>query len=77
MRDEDHGPIAAALAADHLEDPLGEVGGQCRGHLVEHQHVGLDRERAGEVDDALRGERHLADLASDRSSRSMPSSSSQ
>ena len=65
MRDEDHGPVAAALAADDLEDLLGEVGGQCRGHLVEHQHVGLDRERAREVDDALRGERHLADLASE------------
>ena len=53
-----------ALAADDLEYPLGEVGGQCGRHLVEHQHVGLDRERAREVDDAQRGERQLAGLAS-------------
>ena len=56
--DEDDGAIAAPLAADDLEDALGEVGGQGRGHLVEHQDVGLDRERAGEVDDPERGERH-------------------
>ena len=52
--------VAAALAADDLEDPLGEVGGQRGGHLVEHQHVRLDRQRAREVDDPQRGERHLA-----------------
>ena len=57
VRDEDDRPIAALLAADDLEDALGEVRGQRRGHLVEHQHVGLDRERAGEVDDPERGQR--------------------
>ena len=56
--DEDDRAIAASLAADHLEDALGEVRGQGRGHLVEHQHVGLDRHRAGEVDDPERGQRH-------------------
>ena len=55
--DEDDRAVAAALAADDLEDPLGEVRGQRRGHLVEHQHVGLDGERAGQVDDPERGER--------------------
>ena len=57
VRDEDDRAVAAALAADDLEDALGEVGGQRRGHLVEHQHVGLDREGAGEVDDPERGQR--------------------
>ena len=56
--DEDDRAIAAALAADDLEHPLGEVRRQGRGHLVEHQHVGLDGERPGEVDDPERGERH-------------------
>ena len=60
VRDEDDRPVAAALAADDLEDPLGEVGRQRGGHLVEHQHVRLDRERAGEVDDPQRGQRHAA-----------------
>ena len=61
VRDEDHRAGTAPLAADHLEHLLGQVRGQGRGHLVEHQHVGLDRERARKVDDTLRGERHLAD----------------
>ena len=46
--------------ADGVEDALGEVGGQRRGHLVEEQDVGLDRERAGEVEDAQRGQRQVA-----------------
>ena len=58
VRDEDDGAIAAALAADDLEDALGEVRGQRRGHLVEHQDVGLDGEGAREVDDPERGQRH-------------------
>ena len=43
---------ASALAADDVEDALGEVGGQRGGHLVEEEDVGLERERAGEVEDA-------------------------
>jgi hypothetical protein len=58
VRDEDHGAVAAPLAADHLEHALGQVGRERCGHLVEHQHVGLDRERASEVDDPERGQRH-------------------
>ena len=46
--------------ADHLEHPLGQVRGQGRGHLVEQQHVGLDRQRAGQVDDPERGQRQVA-----------------
>ena len=57
VRDEDDRPIAAPVAADDLQDALGEVRGQGRSHLVEHQHVGLDRQRAGEVDDPERGQR--------------------
>ena len=52
--------LAAALAADDLEHPLGEVRGQRRGHLVEHEDVRLDGQRAGEVDDPQRGQRHAA-----------------
>ena len=56
--DEDDGALSAALAADDLEDALGEVRRQGRGHLVEHEDVRLDREGAGKVDDPERGERH-------------------
>ena len=51
---------ASRLAADDVEDALGEVGGQGRGHLVEDEDVGLEREGAGEVEDALDGEREVA-----------------
>ena len=50
----------ALLAADHLEDPLGQVGRQGRGHLVEHQDVGLDGQGPREVDDPERGEGQVA-----------------
>ena len=56
MRDEDHGPLAPTLPADHLEHSRGQVGGEGRGHLVEHQDVRLDGHRAREVDDAERRE---------------------
>ena len=39
---------------------LGEVGRQRRRHLVEQQDVGLDGERAREIEDAQHGERHVA-----------------
>ncbi len=60
MRDEDDRAAGGGLAADDVEDALGEVGGQRRGHLVEEQHVGLDGERAGEIEDAQGGERQVA-----------------
>ena len=49
------------LAADDLEHPLGQVGRQGRGHLVEHEDVRLDGQRPGEVDDPQRGQRQVAD----------------
>ncbi len=52
--------IAAPAAADDLEHAFGQVGGQGRGHLVEHQDVGLDGQRSREVDDAQRGKRQPA-----------------
>ncbi len=58
--DEDHRAIAAPAAADDLEDALRQVGGQGRGHLVEHQHVGLDGQRPRQVDDPERGKRQPA-----------------
>ena len=60
MRDEDDGPIAAALATDDLEHTLGQVRRQRRGDLVEQEHVGLDRQRARQIDDAQRGQRNVA-----------------
>ena len=62
MRDEDHRPVGAPLAADHLQDALGEVGGKRGSHLVEQQHVRLDGERTGEVDDPQARERQLASV---------------
>ena len=47
VRDEDDRAAGLALAADDVEHALGEVGGQRRGHLVEQQHVGLDRRARG------------------------------
>ena len=47
-------------ALHHLQHALGEVGGQRRGHLVEQQDVGFDRERPRQIEDALDGERNVA-----------------
>ena len=58
--DEDDGAAGVALAADDVEDALGEVGGQGRRHLVEDEDVGLEREGAGEVEHALDGEGEVA-----------------
>ena len=60
MRDEDDGASGLALAAHDVEHPLGEVGRQRGGHLVEQQHVGLDRQRARQVEHAQHGERDVA-----------------
>ena len=46
--------------ADHVEDLLRQVRRQRRGHLVEQQDVGLDGERAGEIQDAQDRERQVA-----------------
>ncbi len=52
MGDEDDRATGLTLVAHDLEDSLGEVGGQCSGHLVEEQHVGLDGQCPGQVEDA-------------------------
>ena len=57
MRDEDDRAGGAAPSPDDLEDAFGQVGRKGGGHLVEHQHGGLDRERTREVDDPQRRER--------------------
>ena len=49
-----------SLPTDDLEHALGEVRRERGGHLIEHQDVRLDGQRAREVDDPQRGERHLA-----------------
>ncbi len=51
---------ASALAAHHLEHLFGEVGRQGRRHLVEQQHVGLDGQRAGQIEHAQDGQRDVA-----------------
>ncbi len=58
--DEDDGTARLALTADDVEHALGEVRRQRRGHLVEKEQVGLDRERPREIEDAEHGERHVA-----------------
>ena len=64
--DEDDAAVRPPLVADDVEHPLGQVGRQRRRHLVEHQHMGLDGECAGQVDDAQRGQgqvaRHLREV---------------
>ena len=60
VRDEDDRAAGGGLVADGVEDALGEVGGQRRGHLVEEEDVGLDRQRPREVEDAERGQRQVA-----------------
>ena len=62
--DEDDGAVAATLPTDHLEDSLGEVRRQSRGHLIKHQDVRLGGQGAGEVDDPERGERQTPRLGS-------------
>ena len=49
--DEDDAAVGPALVADDVQDAFGQVGRQRCGHLVEHEDVGLDRERARQVDD--------------------------
>ena len=51
-----------AVTGDDLEHAGREVRRQRSGHLVEQQHVRLDREGAGQVDDPQRGERQVAGL---------------
>jgi hypothetical protein len=60
VRDVDDGATGIGLGADHAQHPLHEVRGQRRRHLVEHEEVGLGRQRAGEVEDAQGGERQVA-----------------
>ena len=48
--------------AHHVEDALGEVGGQRRRDLVEDQKLRVARERAREVDHAQQRQRHVVRL---------------
>ena len=41
-----------ALPPHDVDDPVGEIRGQRGGHLVEQEHIGLDRQRAGEIEHA-------------------------
>ena len=57
--DEDDAAIRSTLVPDDVQHPLGQIRRQGRGHLVEHQDVGLDRQRARQVDHAQRGQRQI------------------
>ncbi len=57
--DEDDRLAGLAPPAHDVEHPLGEVGGQGRGHLVEEQDVRVDGQRAREVEDAQDRERQV------------------
>ena len=58
--DEDHRAAGLALARDHIQDLLRQIRRQGGGHLVEQQYLGLDGERAGEIQDAQHRERQVA-----------------
>ena len=52
VRDEDDGSPGLALPPHDVDDPIGEIRRQRGGHLVEQEHIGLDRQRAGEIEHA-------------------------
>ena len=54
--DEDHRAIAPALATDHIEHAVGQIGRQRGRDLVEQQHLRLKGKRTGQVDDPQRGQ---------------------
>ena len=77
VRDEDHRPARPALATDDVENPLGEIRRQRRRHLVEEEHVRLDRKRPREIEHAQdRRAECCARFRRDRG-RGTPSSSTQ
>ena len=59
VRDEDHRAAGLALALHDVEHLLREIGRQRGRHLVEQQHVGLDRQRPREIEHAKDGERDV------------------
>ncbi len=62
VRDEQHGPVALAPPAHHGEHPLGQVGWQGRGDLVEEQQLGVERQGPGQVEHPQERQRHVAHL---------------
>ena len=60
--DEQHGAVALAPPAHHGEHPLGQVGWQGGGDLVEEQQLGVERQGPGEVEHAQERQRDVADL---------------
>ena len=61
MRDVDDGHAFVAQAADQTEEDFGLASHQRRGRLVEHQHLRLMQQRAGDLDDLSFGGRKFAD----------------
>jgi hypothetical protein len=60
--DEQHRPVALLPAAHDGEDPLGQVGGQGGGDLVQHQQLGVEDQGPGQVEHAQEGQGDVADL---------------
>ena len=61
MRDVDHPDAASAQSAQGGEQPRHLIGRQARGRLVEHQHLGLGRERPRDRDQRLLGALEILD----------------
>ena len=60
VRDEDDRTALGAQLPRDVEDADGQVRGEGRGDLIEEQQLRLDRQRAGEVQQAQGGSRQLA-----------------
>ena len=58
--DEDDRSTTRALATHDLEHPLGQVGGERRGGLVEDEHIRVGGQGTRQVDDPERGQRQVA-----------------
>ncbi len=60
MRDEQHRVAACAKRLDDAEQPLDLGGRQRCGRLVHHDHAGVRRQRLGDLDELLVGDREPA-----------------
>ena len=62
VRDEEHRPAALTPVAHHGEHPLGEIGRQRRGDLVEQEQLRIAREGARQIEHAEHRQRHVSGL---------------
>ena len=62
VRDEEHRPAVLTPVAHHGEHPLGEIGRQRRGDLVEQEQLRIAREGARQIEHAEHRQRHVSRL---------------